>query len=136
MKECSREEVLKGKKSQYDPPNPSRSSVEPGGQRDQEHGVVLHDQEEGYQPPVTSRTGSSRVPQGLSMTPPTRQGGPGGQQDQEHGVVLHDLWEEFINHPQLLEVGVAEYLKEASCFKLRCKPQYTLVLWRSPKSLS
>ena len=29
MKECSREEVLKGKKSQYDPPYPS------GGQLDQ-----------------------------------------------------------------------------------------------------
>ena len=51
MKECSREKVQKGKKSQYNPPYPSRSSVGPGGQRDQEHGVVLHDQEEGYQPP-------------------------------------------------------------------------------------
>ena len=79
MKECSRDEVLKGKKSQYDLPNPSRSSVGPGGQRDQEHGVVLHDQEEGYQPPITSRTGSSQVPQGLSMTPPTH---PGHQLDQ------------------------------------------------------
>ena len=48
MKECSREKVLKGKKSQYDPPYPSGSSVGPGGKRDQEHGVVLHDQEEGY----------------------------------------------------------------------------------------
>ena len=71
MKECSRDEVLKGKKSQYDPPYPSRSSVGPGGQRDQEHGVVLHDQEKGYQPPKTSRTESSQV-------------------HQEHGVVLHD----------------------------------------------
>ena len=60
---------MKRKKSQYDPPYPSRSSVGPGGQRDQEHGVVLHDQEEGYQPPIISRTGSSQVPQGLSMTP-------------------------------------------------------------------
>ena len=60
---------MKGKKSQYDPPYPSRSSVGPGGQRDQEQGVVLHDQEEGYQPPTISRTGSSQVPQGLSMTP-------------------------------------------------------------------
>ena len=67
MKECSREEVLKGKKSQYDPPNPSRSSVGPGGQRDQEHGVVLHDQEESYQAPITTRTESSQVPQGLSQ---------------------------------------------------------------------
>ena len=49
MKEYSREKVLKRKKSQYDPPYPSRSSVGPGGQQDQEHGVVLHDQEEGYQ---------------------------------------------------------------------------------------
>ena len=37
---------------QYNPPFPSRWSVGPGGQRDQEHGVVLHDQEEGYQPPI------------------------------------------------------------------------------------
>ena len=78
MKECSREKVLKGKKSQYDPPNPSRSSVGPGGQRDQEHGVVLHDQEEGYQLPITFRGLSSQVPQGLSMTPPTHPGGTGG----------------------------------------------------------
>ena len=65
----------------------------PGGQQDQGHGVVLHDQEEGYQPPVTSRTWSSQVPQGLSTSPPTHQGGPGGLQNQEHGVVLvlHDL---------------------------------------------
>ena len=69
MKECSREKVLKGKKSHNDPPYPSRSSVGPGGQRDQEQGVVLHDQEEAYQPPKISRTGSSQVPQGLSMTP-------------------------------------------------------------------
>ena len=51
----------------------------PGGQQDQGHGVVLHDQEEGYQPPITSRTGSSQVHQGLSMTHPTHPGGPGGQ---------------------------------------------------------
>ena len=88
MKECSRKKVLKGKKD--DPPYPSRWSVEPGGQRDQEHGVVLHVQGEGYQPPITFRSGSSQVPQGLSMTPPTCQGGPGGQQDKGHGVVLHD----------------------------------------------
>ena len=36
----------------------------PGGQRDQEHGVVLHVQGEGYQPPITSKS-------------------------QGHGVVLH-----------------------------------------------
>ena len=30
----------------------------PGGQQDQGHGVVLHDQGEGYQPPITSRSGS------------------------------------------------------------------------------
>ena len=69
MKECSREKVLKGKKSQYDPPYPSRSSVGPGVQQDQEHEVVLHVQEEGNQPPQTSRTESSQVTQGLSMTP-------------------------------------------------------------------
>ena len=48
------------------PPYPSRSSVGPGGQQDQEQGVVLHDQEEGYQ---------------------------------------------HINHPKLLELRVAKYLK-------------------------
>ena len=47
------------KKSQYDPPYPSRSSVGPGGQQDQAHGVVQHVQGEGYQPPITSRAGRS-----------------------------------------------------------------------------
>ena len=75
------------------PPYPSRSSVGPGGQQDQELGVVLHDKEEGYQQPKTSRTGSSQVPQGLSMTPPTHPGGPGGQQDQGHGLDLHNQGE-------------------------------------------
>ena len=79
MKECSREKVLKRKKSQYDPPYPSRWSVGPGGQQDQEHGVVQHVQGEGYQPPITSKTGSCQVPQGFSMTPPTH---PGHQLDQ------------------------------------------------------
>ena len=74
----------------------------PGRRQDQGHGVVLHDQKEGYQPPITSRTGSSQVRQGLSMSPPTCQGGPGGLRYQEHGVVLHDLWEKVINHPHLL----------------------------------
>ena len=81
MKECSREKVLKGKKSQYDPPNPSRSSVGPVGQRDQEHGVVLHAQGECYQPPILSRTGSRQVPQGISMNPPTHPGRLGDQVD-------------------------------------------------------
>ena len=67
MKECSREKVLKGKKSHNDPPYPSRSSVGPGGQQDQEHGVVLHYQEEGYQPPMNLKSGSGQVPLGLRM---------------------------------------------------------------------
>ena len=46
-------------------------SVGPGGQEDQEHGVVQHVQGEGYQPPKTYRSGSSQVPKGLRMTPPT-----------------------------------------------------------------
>ena len=58
-----------GKKSQFNPHYPSRWSIGPGGQRDQEHGVVLHVQGEGYQPPITFRSGSSQVPQGLGMTP-------------------------------------------------------------------
>ena len=37
-----------------------------------------------------NRSGNSRVPQGLSITPPTH---PGGQQDQGHGVDLHDQGE-------------------------------------------
>ena len=45
--------------------------------------------------------GSSQVPQGLSMTPPTCQSGPGGQQDQGHGVVLHDQ-EEGYQPPSVL----------------------------------
>ena len=93
MKDCFRKKVLKGKKSHNDPPYPSRSSVGSGGQRDQEHGVVLHEQEEGHQPPKNFRRWCSQVPQGLSMTPPTHPGGPGGQQDQGHGVVLHDKGE-------------------------------------------
>ena len=79
MKERSREKVLRGKKSQFDSPYPSRSSVAPGGQRDQGHGVVLHVHGEGYQAPITSRIWISQVLQGLSMTPPTH---PGGQLDQ------------------------------------------------------
>ena len=66
--------MLKGKKFQDDPPYPSRWSGGPGGQRDQEHGVVLHVHGEGYQPPITSRIWISQVPQGLSMTPPTHPG--------------------------------------------------------------
>ena len=96
MKECSREKVLKRKKSQYDPPYPSRSSVGPGGQRDQEHGVVLHDQEEGYQPPITFRNGSSQVPQGLGMTLQTHPSGPGGQKDQGYGVVQGEVYQQPI----------------------------------------
>ena len=46
MKECSREKVLKGEKSQNDPPYPSRLT---GGQQGQGHGVVQHVQGEGYQ---------------------------------------------------------------------------------------
>ena len=67
----------------------------PSGQQDQGHGVVLHDQEEGYQQTITSRTKISQVPQNLSMSPPTCQGGPGGLQDQGHGVVLHDQEEGY-----------------------------------------
>ena len=36
----------------------------PGRLQDQGHGVVIHDRGEGYQPPITSRSGSSQVPQG------------------------------------------------------------------------
>ena len=63
MKKCSREKKLKGKKFQYNTPYPSKS-VGPGGQRDQEHGVVLHDQEEEYQQPITPRSVTCNIPQG------------------------------------------------------------------------
>ena len=63
--------MLKGKKSQYNPPYLSRWSVGPGGQRDQEHGVVLHVHREGYQPPLTYRNGRMGVAKGLNMTTPT-----------------------------------------------------------------
>ena len=33
----------------------------PGGQQDQGHGVVLHDQGEGYQQPITFRSGSRQL---------------------------------------------------------------------------
>ena len=41
--------MLKGKKSQNDPLYSSRWTRGPGAQQDQGHGVVLHDQGEGYQ---------------------------------------------------------------------------------------
>ena len=66
MKELSRGKVLKWKVSQNDPQNPSRWIHGPGGQRDQGHGVVLHDQEEVYQPHITSISESSQVPQGVN----------------------------------------------------------------------
>ena len=53
MKECSNEKVIIGKKFQNDPPYQSSQS-NPGGQQDEGHGVVLHDQGEGDQPPITS----------------------------------------------------------------------------------
>ena len=56
MKESSREQVLIGKKSQYDPPYPSRLT---GGQQGQGHGVVLHVQGEVYQQPIFLMSGSS-----------------------------------------------------------------------------
>ena len=50
MKECCNEKVIIGKKSQNDPPYQSSQS-NPGGQQDQGHGVVLHDQGEEHQNP-------------------------------------------------------------------------------------
>ena len=82
MKECSRKKVLKGKKSQYDPPYSSRWSVGPGGQEEQEHGVFLHVQGEGYQPPITSRSECSQVSKGVGMTPPHPSRLTGGQRRQ------------------------------------------------------
>ena len=51
--------MQEGKKSEYDPPYPSRSSVGPGGQQDQGYGVVLHVQGEVYQQPIFLMSGSS-----------------------------------------------------------------------------
>ena len=81
----------------------------PGGLQDQGHGVVLHDQEEGYQPPTIFISGSSQLPQGLSMTPPTHPGRPGGQQDQGHGVVLHDQGEVY-QQPIFFMIGSSKYM--------------------------
>ena len=39
-------------------PIPIQPKKLPGGQQDQGHGVVLHDQGEGYQQPKTFRIGS------------------------------------------------------------------------------
>ncbi len=38
----------------------------PDNQHDQGKGIVLHDQGEGYQSPITFRIGSSQVPQGVN----------------------------------------------------------------------
>ena len=56
--------MLIGKKSQDNLPNPSTWTGGLGRQQDQGHGVVLHDQGEGYKAPITSRIGSIQVPQG------------------------------------------------------------------------
>ena len=50
MKECSREKVLKGSQSEYDPPTHEGG---PGGQQYKGYWVVLHDQGEEYQQPIT-----------------------------------------------------------------------------------
>ena len=56
--------MLVRKKSLDDPPYPSRLAGGPGGQQDQGHGVVLHDQGEECQQPTTPRVESSKVLQG------------------------------------------------------------------------
>ena len=52
--------------SEWPLPYPSRGTDRPGEHQDQGHGVVLHDQGEGHQPAITSRSGSSQVPQGVN----------------------------------------------------------------------
>ena len=69
---------------------PTTNPVGPGGQWDQEYGVALHDQEEGYQQPITFRSGSSQVLKDFRINPSTH---PCWQQGQGHGVVLHVQWE-------------------------------------------
>ena len=61
MKECSSKEVLIVKKSWNDPLWLSSQPNLPGGQQDQGHGLVLHDHREGYQQPITFRSGSKKV---------------------------------------------------------------------------
>ena len=46
-------------------PLPIKTKKRPGGQREQGHGVVLHDKGEGYQQPKAFRSESSQVPQGV-----------------------------------------------------------------------
>ena len=48
-------------KSSNDPLYPSSLKDSPGGQQEQGHGVVLHDQEEGYREPTNFRSESSQV---------------------------------------------------------------------------
>ena len=61
MKECSSKEVLIVKKSWNDPLWLSSQPNWPDGQQDQGHGVVLHDWGEGYQHPITFRSGSRQL---------------------------------------------------------------------------
>ena len=62
MKECSGQKVLKVKVAQNDPLDSPSQKNWPGGQQGQGHEVVLHDQGEGYQQPITFWSGSSQVP--------------------------------------------------------------------------
>ena len=57
----SQEEVLIVQKSWNDPLWPFSQPNWPGGQQDQGHGHVLHDQGEGYQQPITFRSGSRQL---------------------------------------------------------------------------
>ena len=56
-------QILKSSHMGHHPPHPTAR------QRDQEHGVVLHVEGEGYQPSITSKSWSKKVPKGLRMTP-------------------------------------------------------------------
>ena len=47
------------------PPHPTSQKKLAGGQQDEGHEVVHHDQGEGYQQPKSFRCGSGSVPQGV-----------------------------------------------------------------------
>ena len=46
-------------------PHPQQAKKIPGGMQDQGHEVVHHDQREGHQQPISLRSGSGSVPQGV-----------------------------------------------------------------------
>ena len=68
------------------PPYPPRFAGVPGGQQNQGHGVVLHDQEEEHQKPITPRNGSIKVSQGEVPREACKRKSQEDQDDQDASV--------------------------------------------------